>query len=368
MQLALYEEQDVGGFVGTPEYLIDIDVDPDEGSVNPFRVGSDRLAVRREFTLRVVGGERPTGERLSNTLYCDPTKPLEMVYRTYLPDAGRDGSGDVGLPGYEVTLADGTTLVGHEVCDQLGSPIEGSTAAGIGADMWQNLLAAPGNDPALEPATTPARNPPVFERYYNTAYSFMGIFKGADDRAKIEVDASTGFGGDPLTIFLMSFISRKFGSVYVLRGKMPKFPDTYLGSGGRGLETMPEDEVRYWSVIMSEAPPSGQGGDAVSDFQVPLDDDGKYTIVISLPEDRPANATEENGVVWMDWGSRGEGLPGPENRPEFGLLVMRFMACNAAWANSPEKATAPGTEAEVMGPNFPVGEYTDREAFEATSP
>ena len=365
MQFALYEEQELGGFVGTLEHLIDIQIDPDPGSENPFRVGADRHAVGRAFTLRVVAGERPPGARLPNTLYCDPAKPLEMVYRTYLPDAGRDGSGDVGLPSYEATLADGTALVGHEVCDELGSPVEGSTAPGLSAEMWHKLLADPGNDPGLEPATTPARNPPVFERYYNTAYSLVGVFKSAEARKKLAADAATGFGGDPLTIFLMSFISRKFGPVYVMRGKMPKFPDTYLGADGEGLATMPQDEVRYWSLIMSESPPSGQGGDAVSDFQVPLDAGRNYTIVISLPEDRPGNATEDNGVLWMDWGTRGEGLPGPENRPEFGLLVMRFMACNPSWANSPEKATVPGTEAEVMGSYFPTGEYTDRATFEA---
>jgi hypothetical protein len=27
-----------------------------------------------------------------------------------------------------------------------------------------------------------------------------------------------------------------------------------------------------------------------------------YTIVVSEPEDRPANATLENGVTWLDWG------------------------------------------------------------------
>jgi hypothetical protein len=46
--------------------------------------------------------------------------------------------------------------------------------------------------------------------------------------------------------------------------------------------------------------------------------------------------------------------------------MMRFMVCNHLWAHSPEKATVPGSEPEVMGPYMPVGEYTDRASFEAT--
>ena len=41
-------------------------------------------------------------------------------------------------------------------------------------------------------------------------------------------------------------------------------------------------------------------------MQVPLDEHGYCTIVMSREEDRPANATEENGVAWMEWSPRGE--------------------------------------------------------------
>jgi len=81
-------------------------------------------------------------------------------------------------------------------------------------------------------------------------------------------------------------------------------------------------------------------------MQVPLDANRDYTIVVSRPEDRPANATEENGVAWMDWGTRGEGLNNPN------------------WANTPDQITKPGTEPEIMGPYFPRLSYTDKKTFE----
>jgi hypothetical protein len=233
------------------------------------------------------------------------------------------------------------------------------------AGQWRGLCNAPDNDPELRPETTPARNPPVLERYFNNKWNLFGVFKSPADRAKIPSHVETGFGGDPVTLFMMAFVSRLFGPVLVIRGKMPQYPDTFLGENGHGLETMTDWESRYWSVIMTEAPPSGMGTDALSDMQVPLDADRGYTIVICRPEDRPANATGENGVAWMDWGTKGEGLDDEHNRTDFGLVLFRFMYNNPSWPHDPDKISEPGTEAEIMGPYFPRLSYTDKATFEA---
>ena len=89
---------------------------------------------------------------------------------------------------------------------------------------------------------------------------------------------------------------------------------TFMGREGKGLETMTDWESRYWSVIMSEAPPSGMGNDALTDMQVPLDQGRNYTIVVSRPEDRSANARDENSVASLDSGPRGEGIYDLSNR------------------------------------------------------
>ena len=106
---------------------------------------------------------------------------------------------------------------------------------------------------------------------------------------------------------MLLHLSRQFGPVYVMRGKMPTFPDTYAGAGGMGLEVMPEAQTQYWSLVSCEAAPSGQIVDGLTDMQVPLDADRHYTIVYSRKEDRPANATPEHGVAWIEWSPRGEG-------------------------------------------------------------
>jgi hypothetical protein len=80
-------------------------------------------------------------------------------------------------------------------------------------------------------------------------------------------------------------------------------------------------------------------------------------IVVSRREDRPKNATEENGIVWLAWGPRGEGIDSPQNRTDFGMLIMRIMFNNPSWAQSPDHVMRPGTEETVMGPYYPKGYY-----------
>ena len=70
-------------------------------------------------------------------------------------------------------------------------------------------------------------------------------------------------------------------------------------------------------------------------------------------------------MAWIEWSRRGEGIDGPANRADFGMLMLRIMASNPTWANSPNKVTRPGMEEAVMGPYLPRGEYTDKATFEA---
>jgi len=375
IQFALYRPDPLGSFTATSEAIVDHHIEPDPGSVNPFVPGTPRLGDKRDYTVRIVGEEAPERreDRTPNTLYAGTQGLLQMAYRVYLPDVGRDGSGDVGLPTYEAELPHTHKLhdllkkhklSAEDVREHLNRPMSEGIKSGMTLEQWRALCNAPDNDPELTPQTAPARNPPAVERYFNNKYSLIGVFKPKETRAKLPQKVETGFGGDPVTLYMFGWVSRGLGPVLVLRGKMPKFPDTFMGKGGKGLETMTDWESRYWSLVICEAPPSGLSNDGLTDMQVPLDKDGNYTIVISREEDRPANATDENGVAWMDWGTRGEGLDDPSNRADFGMLVFRYMYNNPEWKHSPNNITAPGTEAEVMGPYYPRGEYTDKATFE----
>jgi|GEM_PF-53615 len=375
-KLALYKEQG-GTFVSIGEDLDGWDIAPDPGSTNPFVPGNYRLGEPRDYTVTLLAEEPPedTGKRAPNTLYAGTDgDDRQLVLRIYLPDRGSDGAGwgpwaspahPHGLPSLEGTLAGGKRVIGDAAIAAFGRPFSGATAQPFTAAQWEALVNAKDNDPALSPATAPARRVPKWEKFWNIRYSIVGSFKTPQARAKIPYAGPIDGGGDPDTQYLFVQLSRKFGPVFVTRGKMPGFPNTYSGAAGRGLEIMPEAQTQYFSVVSCEAAPSGQVVDGITDMQIPLDEEGNYTIVYSRAEDRPKNATADNGVAWIEWSPRGEGIDGPGNRIDFGMLMMRIMAPSADWAESPAKITRPGEEEKVMGAYYPRGEYTTKAAFEA---
>ena len=368
-QFALYRsDPDMGGYTATGEKFVDHQIAPDPGSVNPFVPGTNRRAGNRGYTIRIANADAPADAagREPNTMYAGTGAKIQVVYRVYLPDQGYLGDAGAGLPSCTAALADGTELSAGEVRERFNRPLLQGVPPGMPVEQWRALCNAPDNDPGLRPESTPARNPPVLERYFNNAYNIVGVFKSPQVRAaKFPARIETGFGGDPETLFMIAYLSRAFGPVLVIRGKMPLYPDSYYGEDGNGLAVMTDWECRYMSLVMSEAPPSGMGTDGISDFQIPLDGDRNYTIVVSRAGDRPANATAENGIAWVDWGSKGEGLGDELNRPDFGLLLFRFMHTNPGWQHDPQRIVEPGTEAAVMGPYFPRLSYTDKATFEA---
>jgi hypothetical protein len=377
-KFALYKAEH-GTFVSTGEDIVGWDIAPDPGSTNPFVVGANRLAEPRDYTVSIIAADAPADPKMrkANTLYAGANGgELELVLRIYLSDQGSDGAGwgpwasashAQGLPSLEGTLADGTRLAGDAAVATFGRPFGGATAQPFTAQQWAAVVNSKDNDPALDPATAPARKDGRWEKYWNIKYSILGSFMTPEARAKVPYAGPIDGGGDPDTQYLLVQLSRKFGPVYVVHGKMPAFPNTYSGASGRGLEIMPQAQTQYWSMVSCEAAPSGQIVDGLTDMQVPLDKDGNYTIVYSRKEDRPKNATPENGVAWIEWSPRGEGIDGPQNREDFGMLMMRIMAPSANWAESPLNVTAPGMEEKVMGPYYPQGYYTTREQFEAES-
>ena len=242
----------------------------------------------------------------------------------------------------------------QQVREQFNRPLLQGIAAGMTVGQWRGLCNAPGNDPGLGPETTPARNPAVLERYFNNKWNLFGIFKSPEDRAKIPSHVETGFGGDPVTLFLMAFVSRLFGPVLVIRGKMPQYPDTLLGENGHGLETMTDWESRYWSVIMSEAPPSGMGTDALSRHAGAAGRGRNYTIVDLPCRGPPANATDENGVAWMDWGRRARAWTTRATGPTSAWCCSASCTTTPSWPHNPDTISEPGTEASDHGPVLPA--------------
>jgi hypothetical protein len=320
--------------------LSDVQLAPDPGSTNPFMPGADRTVTERSYTAFIEVGPKPA-QPAPNTLYTGDSRGGTFLYRVYVPDAGRDEKGGVPLP--RVTLepaGGGGTPVTAEACRELQAPY---------AQPLNDLIAgAPGlPDPTDDGSGYPGRNPPNWRLFQNLCTSAVDILLDNEDGEAFHEDAYSRCGNGPGFLsnrdiaYVFAPTSRGFGDVLVLRGRAPSFADTRPGPA-----LMPVgQQLRYWSFCQYE-PATQRVIDCRSDDRVSVGPDGRYTIVVSTAEDRPASARPECGVTWLAWGPQTQGL-----------LIYRHMLPDPSFAQAIQNVPEPGAERDAMGDHYPEGEY-----------
>ncbi len=363
--------------------IYDEQINPDPGSVNPFRAGEDRRAKNRSYTL-TINGQTPPAEPAANTLYAGQegktgeTQQIEIIMRTYRPDKNLESNAGVPLPSPTVNLENG-----EQFTEEAAACSAVSDASGIAA-LPIEKIAAP--TPAsyvhlrdLAPAPHPAVNPVDWERFRNLPYLEKPFFAGAGEPYEhlittLPTAVTSGLYATPANAYLIGYADRTIGpnteghNILVIHAKMPTHPDTYNNN------KVSEDgttQVRYWSICTAggvEKPYDFETNSAcLFDQEVPTNSNGEYTVVVSLPQDRPKNAKTGCGVAWLNWGAGGDDLEGEyaaDNRPSLDTLVMRNQLSNPTFENSIEKVLTPGTEREVMGAYYPTSTYMTKQEFE----
>jgi hypothetical protein len=366
----VYGADPVSGDAGTPfDVLTDVDIEPDEGSANPFEVGADRTVAERAYSIDLVGEEVPAddADRAPNALYGVPTgeptageRDQQLIYRVYVPDEGRNLLGDTGLPELEIQLADGTIETGEAACATLAAdpvlPVD--ELPSLSEDRYAELRALG------DSAAHPAQPDPSFARFFNAAHAtFSTFYTGTELEPDIAGIDATPFGGYYSNLdnqYVLTVVDRErgpdpaSGTVVVITGTAPTTPHTEDGAA-----TMEDGDLRYWSLCQNESSVTTRVVDCLHDEQVPQDDEGRYTVVVSLPEDRPENATADCGVAWLDWGP-GDGV----DRAEYGLLIMRHMLPSPDFEATIANVAEPGEEADVMGALLPEAAYETVAQFE----
>lgn len=356
-------------------HLVDADITPDAGSQNPFLPGAKRTSHRRRYTVTLSGDVDPgAGNGVPNTLYAGQagltggTQTVELILRVYRPDRNYNLAGGVRLPKPTVVLADGTQHRRQAACDavQMQSGFDKLSIAGIGlADAtYASLL-------ALGPPTHPAVDPIHFDRFFNQARYLEPFWRGTAQEgqiASLPSDLQPGLYPTPANAYVYGYADRTFGpdpdghNILVLHGKLPTHATTFMRNPQNDYAGK---QVRYWSLCnygaIANPPLLPVNSDCLFDEEVPTDADGFYNIVVSLPEDRPANATEQCGVAWMDWGTAGDGL----DRPRLINLLIRNQLSDPSFAEGADKVTTPDTEKRVMGDYLPDGSYMTKDQFEA---
>ena len=341
------------------------------GSSNPFAVGADREVDRRSYALTVTGEPRPAAGRRrdANTIYTGapglPGVPhvVQLIYRVNLPDEGRGPMGGAGLPDVEYVAPDGSRRTGDAACARLHN----------GRATVPDLL--PWTTPAYlallaasPKATHPAVSPIKWYALLNLDRFAEPFLEGTPLRSLIGALPTKKMGPPVLpdadVAMAYSYVDRTFGpdpgghNVLVLRGRLPTTPRTFH----RDARMAGGTQMRYWSLCQHDSWVVARVGDCLYDEEVPTDRDRRYTIVVSLPRDRPANATPACGVAWLDYGTLGDGVV----KPRAGMLILRNQVPDPSFAPTIANVTRPGTEADVMGEYLPSGEYRSRAQFEAS--
>jgi hypothetical protein len=232
----------------------------------------------------------------------------------------------------------------------------------------------------LAPAPHPAVNPIDWERFRNPAYLEKPFLVGAGEPyekaiATLPTAIISGLYATPANAYLSAYADRTIGpnteghNILVLHAKMPTHPTTYKNDK---INDSAGTQVRYWSICTSggiENPPLLPTDSArLFDQEVPTNTNDEYTIVVSLPEDRPKNAKPGCGVAWLNWGTAGDAVGGAyeaDRRSTLDVLLMRNQLSSPTFAQSIANVIAPGSEGEVMGAYYPHGTYMTKQEFEA---
>jgi hypothetical protein len=353
------------------DYLYDVNIKPDKGSTNPFLPGANRNATHRSYTVTIVDQPDPgPGHRQPNTLYAgvagQSSAPFVVAERVYLPDQGRDFTGGVGDPTASYVASDGTSSSGQAACTAL------QTKAGAYNILNVNPILFPESKikqllTMSKSAEHPATDPAAWYKYFGPAWLLAPYYAGTSDASMISSLplTATGLGANPANGYVFTWLDRRFGpnhdghNIAVLHGTLPTTPATYLGESRMRAGT----QLRYWSLCNSQGLPSGATtGRCLADEETPINAHREYTVVLSLPQDRPTNATDKCGVAWMNYGTKGDGY----TRPDSTLMIMRNLATTAhtAFPHSVQDIASPSTIKQTMGAYLPTVTYMTASQFE----
>ncbi|WP_370307369.1 hypothetical protein [Sinimarinibacterium flocculans] len=331
--------------------IADYEIAPLYGLQTPFlgpaRVDR-RIPIGAEYTVELAF-ESPPGQRAGNTLYSaalasiggitlpNPAMAL-VVYRTYLPQG--DVTGGVGLPLIELETPAGAVIPvgGGDTCSRTVSQIiEAAVLGSVNALLTQ----AGFPDLPLPPLAIPGTSSqPEFSVFYGLA---AGLQDAGIPVPDVLIEGSTigGFFSTKNTRYAYALFTRSHGHLYVVRGKAPRFVD---GDAA-------DPQLRYWSLCQNEFVTQRVVG-CLADYEVVLDAEGYYTVVVSDYGARPAHAYAEHGYNWLPWGAYPDGD-----------FIVRNMLPEPNFAQAFQNIARGADPVSVAGAYFPAATYCDPQLF-----
>ncbi len=301
--------------------LVDVDLEPDTGSANPFR-GPVPDGMRRRFTAHFDFSD-PPAEPAPNTRYVGTKKNggANMAVLNTLRIAGADmgalppNSAGVLLPSVTISDAQGNVVRRYEEADPY----------------------PPGYQPPLDTTKFAALPIPDHRGIYNAG--------------KLDTKHNWGVAADLLAsrdyLYVSSQYSHRHGEIFVVRAKAlttPRTPQEPVYAEGKQVRSWTLNTYNIWAGVSRQAK---------QDYEVVLDGDGYYTVVVCAEADLPSNATAQNGVTWVDWGPYLDGQ-----------LTWRFLMSRDPWLVQLKQAIDTGEESAEIAPYVPRVGHCSIAAFE----
>jgi hypothetical protein len=301
--------------------LVDEDLEPDEGSANPYR------------------GPVPEGvvPRFTATLDWAPEPETPAANTTYV---GRKRNGEPN-PAVFCILRTTGSLLGGMPPNSTGVLLPSVTVYDAdGSQTWHCEETDP-YPPGIEyPVET-------------TQFAPLPIpdWRGLSQPGQLNVKSNWGLPYDLLASDDISYLcapySLRWGEVFVLRAKAfstPHTPAEPPHAPGKQIRAFTATTYNFWAGIANAS---------IVDHEIARDDDGCMTLVVSSEENRPANATAENGCTWLDWG------PYLDGQLSFRYLIRRNPLLVAL-----RRAIVDGDVSEEIAPYVPKTGHCSRAAFE----
>ncbi len=303
------------------ETLRDKDLEPDAGSVNPFREVAPPGS-RNTYTATFVFAPPPE-EPESNTSYVGLRKDgirenrfVMNLLRMYHVDAGNGpGSGEVPLPALSIYDADGELVRHFEQCEMF--------APGTRVVKTERVF------PSLPLIDHRPKNPPR----WTTSSNFDAP---SDTLANADVQ------------YLSTHYSERFGELFVTRAKYLSAPDT---RGGESPAT-PGKQVRLYNLCTYNFW-NGGATQCMLENELLRDSAGFYTLIVSQRANRPANL-EQTHATWLKWGPYMDGQ-----------LVYRFVYRDNPYVVAVAAAADGEQIVDELRPYVPASVPCDRATYEA---
>jgi hypothetical protein len=301
--------------------LVDVDLEPDPGSANPYR-GPVPEGAGRRYTAQLVFTPPPKDPE-PNTTYVGLKRdgtPNPAVFNILRSSGSELGA----LPPNSC----GVLLPSVSVYDAAGN----QTAHFDGCEPYP-----PGTDPPVE--TTHFAPLPIPDH------------RGLLRPGRFNVKSNWGLPYDLLAsediLYLGTPYSRRWGELLVLRSKAfstPHTPAEPVYTSGRQIRGFTVTNYNFWA---------GVANTSLVDHEIPRDAEGYMTLVVSTAENGPRNATRENRVTWIDWGPYLDGQ-----------LTFRFLLRRDPLLLQLRRAIETGDVSQEIAAYVPRAAHGSRETFE----